>query len=79
MIGRRIRLLMLLFGSGLVLSGCETFDLESIWSSKKPLPGERREMFPGGVPGIQPGVPPELVQGYQPPAEPEPPPPPATR
>ena len=27
-------------------------------------------MFPGGVPGVPQGVPPELVKGYQPPPEP---------
>jgi hypothetical protein len=57
---------------GLSLGGCESFDLESIWSTKKPLPGDRRAVFPQGVPGVAQGVPPELVQGYQPPAEPEP-------
>jgi hypothetical protein len=69
---RRTSLSMLLVGASLALAGCETFDLESIWSSKKPLPGERRDMFPQGVPGVQQGVPPELVQGYQPPQEPPP-------
>jgi hypothetical protein len=69
---RRTSLSMLLVGSGLALTGCESFDLESIWNSKKPLPGERREMFPQGVPGVQQGVPPELVQGYQPAQEPPP-------
>ncbi len=58
----------LLLAAGLALAGCETFDLESIWSSKKPLPGERRAVFPQGVPGVQQGVPPDLVRGYQPPA-----------
>ena len=32
-------------------------------------------MFPEGVPGVPQGVPPELVQGYQPPPEPVPEPP----
>jgi hypothetical protein len=69
---RHSLLSMLLLGTGLALAGCETFDLESIWSSKKPLPGERRDMFPQGVPGVQQGIPPDLVQGYQPPQEPPP-------
>ena len=58
------------------LAGCESLDLESIWNSKKPLPGERRAMFPQGVPGVEQGVPPDLVRGYQQPAETEPAPPP---
>jgi len=42
------------------------------FNTKKPLPGERKAMFPTGVPGVSQGVPPELVEGYH---EPEPPPP----
>ena len=70
---RRPLLSILLVGTGLALAGCGSFDLEDIWSSKKPLPGERRDVFPQGVPGVQQGVPRDLVQGYQPPPE-EPPP-----
>jgi outer membrane biosynthesis protein TonB len=32
---------------------------------KKKLPGERKEVFPQGVPGIERGVPPDLVKGHQ--------------
>jgi outer membrane biosynthesis protein TonB len=57
-------------GLALSLAGCETFDLTNlIPDSKKKLPGERREVFPGGVPGVPQGVPPELVKGYQAPPE----------
>jgi hypothetical protein len=70
---RRAFMSTLLLGAGLGLGGCESFDLENIWSSKKPLPGERRAVFPEGVPGVPQGVPPELVRGYQQPVE-EPPP-----
>jgi hypothetical protein len=44
-------------------------------TAKKPLPGERKALFPEGVPGVQQGVPPELVRGNQQPeviAAPEP-------
>jgi hypothetical protein len=34
-------------------------------SQKKPLPGDRKPLFPEGTPGIQTGVPPDLVKGYQ--------------
>jgi hypothetical protein len=37
---------------------------------KKPLPGDRKPLFPEGTPGVQQGVPPDLVKGYQPPPEP---------
>ena len=40
---------------------------------KKPLPGERRAVFPEGVPGVPQGVPREMVKGYQPPPEAPPP------
>ena len=36
---------------------------------KKKLPGERKELFPDGVPGVTQGVPPEYLKGYQPPPE----------
>src|SRR5262245_48691213 len=56
---------------GLGLSGCESLELPVDWfNTKKPLPGERRAVFPEGVPGVPQGVPAELQQGYQPPAPP---------
>jgi hypothetical protein len=39
-------------------------------NEKKKLPGERKELFPGGVPGVSQGIPPDLVKGYQPPQTP---------
>ena len=35
------------------------------WFAKPPLPGERKPVFPEGVPGVPEGVPPELVKGHQ--------------
>jgi hypothetical protein len=35
-------------------------------SEKKKLPGERKEVFPGGVPGVSQGIPPEYMKGSQP-------------
>jgi hypothetical protein len=46
-------------------------------TSKKPLPGERRAVFPEGVPGVQQGVPPELMRGNQQAGDTEAQPPPA--
>jgi hypothetical protein len=56
----------------LVLSNCSSFDptdvLDGIFAAqKKPLPGERKPLFPSGTPGVSQGVPPDLVKGYQPP------------
>jgi hypothetical protein len=68
---RHSLLSMLLLGTGIALAGCETFDLESIWNSKKPLPGERRDMFPQGVQETSPQAPPQQQQSGS--AWPEPP------
>jgi hypothetical protein len=58
---------------GPVLAGCSDFDPDKLdvfgLSEKKKLPGERKELFPGGVPGVTQGVPPEYMKGYQPPAD----------
>ena len=71
-------------GLALPLRRARRFDLTNlIPDTKKKLPGERREVFPGGVPGVSQGVPPELMKGYQ--AQPEtataapPPSPPSNR
>ena len=49
-----------------VLAGCEDFDLDKLdvfgLNKKKPLPGERRDVFPGGVPGVTQGIPPEYLK-----------------
>jgi outer membrane biosynthesis protein TonB len=73
MCSRRIVLIASLLASGIMLGGCSTFDPTEWFNTKKPLPGDRKEMFPGGVPGVAQGVPPELVKGYQPPPETPPP------
>ncbi len=46
-------------------------------SEKKKLPGERKDVFPQGVPGVPQGVPPDLMKGNQPPPDATAPPPPA--
>src|SRR5262249_48173205 len=66
-----------LLSLGFALAGCADFDPEKLdvfgVTKKKPLPGERKEGFEGGtVPGATQGVPPELMRGYQAPAEPAP-------
>jgi hypothetical protein len=63
---RKLRVATLVAALALPLAGCETFDLTNlIPDSKKKLPGDRREVFPEGVPGVSKGVPPELMKGYQ--------------
>jgi hypothetical protein len=46
--------------AGLGLGACENL-ADLIPDSKKPLPGERKLLFPEGVPGVSQGVPPELI------------------
>jgi hypothetical protein len=55
---------------GLGLTGCGSFDPTDWFNNKKPLPGERKLVFPEGVPGVPQGVPAELVRGNQPAADP---------
>ena len=38
-----------------------------MFSGKKKLPGDRKAVFPEGVPGVTQGIPAELVKGNQPP------------
>ena len=54
-----------------MLSACENFDMDKFdvfgINEKKKLPGDRRPLFPEGVPGVTQGIPPQLVKGNQPP------------
>ena len=42
-----------------------------LFNTKKPLPGDRKALFPEGVPGVARGVPPEIVKGNQQPPDAE--------
>jgi hypothetical protein len=60
-----------LLGFASVLGGCGSFgapsfdptDLLDFLDTKKKAPGERKPVFPEGVPGINQGVPKEMVRG----------------
>ena len=62
----RIVLMAALVALAPVLAGCEDFDLDKLdvfgLNKKKPLPGERQDVFPGGVPGVTQGIPPEYLK-----------------
>jgi hypothetical protein len=64
-----------LAGAAALVSGCDKISLDpdkldfSLFDTKQKLPGERKDVFPGGVPGVTPGVPPEMVKGYHEPAD----------
>jgi len=62
--------LAVLLALTLPLAACESFDIDKltdfeIFNSKKKLPGDRKPVFPEGVPGVSQGVPEELKKGYQ--------------
>jgi hypothetical protein len=69
----RIMLTVSVLAIGVALASCADFDPEKLdvfgLTKKKPLPGERKDVFPQGVPGVSQGVPPELTRGYQPPEQ----------
>src|SRR6516162_10191696 len=51
-----------------VLSGCSGWDptdLLDFLDTKKKLPGDRKPVFPEGVPGLEQGVPKDLYKGAQ--------------
>ena len=51
-----------------VLSGCSGWDptdLLDFLDTKKKLPGDRKPVFPDGVPGLEQGVPKDLYKGAQ--------------
>jgi hypothetical protein len=66
----RIVLLIGLVALAPVLAGCEDFDMDKFdflhLNDKKKLPGERKDVFPQGVPGVSQGIPPEYIKGNQP-------------
>ena len=69
----RIVLLAGLVALAPVLAGCEDFDMDKLdvfhLNEKKKLPGERKALFPEGVPGVTQGIPPEYLKGNQPPPD----------
>jgi hypothetical protein len=68
---KRIVLLVAIVALTPALTGCENFDLDKLdvfgLNDKKKLPGDRKPLFPEGVPGVSQGIPPEFVKGNQPP------------
>ncbi len=60
----RLVLAAIVAATGPALSACDSLDTFEIFDSKKKLAGERKPVFPEGVPGVASGVPAELVKGY---------------
>jgi hypothetical protein len=65
----RLGFAIVLVATAALVTGCESLEnLGSLFDTKTKLPGERKPVFPEGVPGVTPGVPPEMVKGYREPA-----------
>ena len=61
----RLTLVAAVTAAGPLLSACDSLDSLQFWDTKKKLEGERKPVFPEGVPGITTGVPPDLYKGYR--------------
>lgn len=64
---RRAMSAALIASIGFILAGCDSLDSITdlaIFDTKKKLPGDRKSVFPEGVPGVTQGIPPELQKGY---------------
>ena len=48
----RLVLAVVVLAAGPVLSACDSLDSLELFDSKKKIAGERREVFPDGVPGV---------------------------
>src|SRR6476619_5110050 len=66
---RGITLTFLLVSFGGALAGCESMESFQFWDTKTKLAGERKPVYPEGVPGVTQGIPPELMKGYQEPQQ----------
>lgn len=66
LVARGLIVAAVLMSMGVAVSGCDTLDSLNLdfFDSKKKLPGERKPVFPEGVPGVSQGIPPEYQKGY---------------
>src|ERR1700733_754009 len=62
----RLTLAALVIVVGPLISACDSLEnLTNMFDTKKPLAGDRKPVFPEGVPGATKGVPPDLYKGYR--------------
>ncbi len=61
----RLVLAAVVAAAGPVLSACDSLDALDVFDTKKKLAGERKPVFPDGIPGVTSGIPPELVKGHR--------------
>jgi hypothetical protein len=65
----RLTLAAVVIAIGPLIAACDSLDTLELFDSKKKLAGERKDVFPEGVPGATSGVPPDLVKGYREPEQ----------
>lgn len=69
----RIAVVVAVLAAMPALAGCSSFDPDNLdvfgLSDKKKIPGDRKPVFPEGVPGVTQGVPPQYIKGNQAAAE----------
>jgi hypothetical protein len=70
----RLALVSLVVTAGFGLAACDSIDRMSdtmygLFDTKRRLPGERKPVFPEGVPGVTQGVPPEYLPASKQPEE----------
>jgi hypothetical protein len=70
----RLVLVSLAMSATLGLAGCDSIDrltdtMTGLFDTKKKLPGERKAVFPEGVPGVTQGVPSEYLPAKKAPGE----------
>jgi outer membrane biosynthesis protein TonB len=69
----RIALVITVLAAMPALAGCSSFDPDQFdffgLTEKKKIPGDRKALFPEGVPGVSQGVPPQYIKGNQATAE----------
>lgn len=66
----RLAVAATVLATGPLLSACSSASMDSLdptewFDTKKKLSGDRKDVFPDGVPGVTTGVPAELVKGYR--------------
>lgn len=49
---------------GPMLAACDSLETFELFDTKKKLAGERKPVFPDGVPGVTSGIPADLVKGH---------------
>jgi len=61
----RLAFAVVIAATGPILAACDSLETFELFDTKKKLTGERKPVFPEGVPGATSGIPAELVKGYR--------------